>query len=447
MNSQNNNSHVSLAGAIARGFHFKIDEPVTAPPPAADPFKVLREEFSAKHGEATAVIELAATEKRELKPEEKTGNEQRFARLEQIKNLLDEQTKFAAMAIQGDPGAKGAVQTQKDPAGRAAFDASEGKELPAETDPFELDAAGRTRYAKEINEYGRSGELGPMSRKFATITTTSNSGILLPKTLTAPLVPVNANVFREAHTIHGVRPIQTTGTADLTIPVLDATAGGVVAENASIETENTPGLSESIRLTPKTYQSGSVWFSNQQLAANDFDLLQNVVPSLTYSKELGFESAIVAALIADAAITQNVVTATTTGFTYANLVDLNNALPKRYGFQKVMVLGAAAHSAAEKLVGSDGHPVLNKDPQNDSLMRFNGTPVLRSDYFEAFGVSKIIGTVFSLLGLRIRDVTQQNLARYVNVPDRPNQTGLNLFAYHAYGWAPSAVAKFKSAAA
>lgn len=423
----------------------KEDQPVT--PPTADPFKALREEFSAKHGEATAVIELAANEKRDLKPEEKTANEQRFARLEQIKVLLDEQTKFAGLAIQDAPNAKGTVQTPKDAPGRAAFDASEGKDQPDEPDPFELDAAGRTRYAKEVNEYGRSGELGPMARKFATITTSTNTGILLPKQLTAPILPVSPNAFREAHTIHGVRPIQTSTTADLTIPVLDATAGGVVAENASTETENEPGLTESIRLTPKTYQSGSVWFSNQQLAANDFDILQNVVPSLTYSKELGLESAIAAALIADAAITQNVVTATTTGYTYANLVDLNNALPKRYGFQKVIILGAAAYSAAEKMVGGDGHPVLNKDPQNDSVTRFNGTPVIRSDYFEAFGVSKIIGTVFSLLGLRIRDVTQQNLARYVNVPSRPNQTGLNLFAYHAYGWAPSAVAKFKSAAA
>ena len=51
-----------------------------------------------------------------------------------------------------------------------------------------------------------------------------------------------------------------------------------------------------------------------------------------------------------------------------------------------------------------------------------------------------------LLGFRLRDVTQQNLARYTNQPGKPNQTGLDLFAYHAYGWAPSAVAKLKTPA-
>jgi hypothetical protein len=54
--------------------------------------------------------------------------------------------------------------------------------------------------------------------------------------------------------------------------------------------------------------------------------------------------------------------------------------------------------------------------------------------------------VVSMLGFRLRDVSGANLARYTQVPAKPNQTGFNLFAYHGYGYAPSAVAKLKTPA-
>lgn len=425
-----------MRAAVAFGLGPAYYIAATEPTGGATGRKEMREEFSRLHGEAKAVIDAAAAEKRDLKPEERTANEQRFARLTAIKGVMDDDAKFAALAIAGEPEPTGKVQLPGEPPG-----AADGRtEFSGDSDAAK---SNRMEIGRAFTRWALSGE---MDRKFATITTATNSGILLPKTIAPPLALGSSNAFREAHDILGVMPVETAGTADLTIPVLDASAGGVVAENASSETENAPSTTESIRLTPKTYQSGSVWFSNQQLAANDFDLLATVVPQLTYSKELGLEAAMAAALIADAAITQQVATATTTGFTYANLVDLDNALPKRYQKQKAIVLGKDAYAAATKLVGSDGHPVLIADVQNTRLLRFLGTPVLRSDYLEAFGASKIVGTAFSLLGFRIRDVTVQNLARYVNIPSRPNQTGLNLFAYHGFGWAPSAVATLKTPA-
>jgi hypothetical protein len=48
--------------------------------------------------------------------------------------------------------------------------------------------------------------------------------------------------------------------------------------------------------------------------------------------------------------------------------------------------------------------------------------------------------------VKIRDVTVQNLARYTQNAAKPDQTGFNLFGYHGYGWAPSAVAKLKTPA-
>ena len=108
---------------------------------------------------------------------------------------------------------------------------------------------------------------------------------------------------------------------------------------------------------------------------------------------------------------------------------------------KAIILSADAFNYVTGLVGSDGHLVLIQDPQNQSLTRFMGTPVLKSSYLEAFGATKVVGVVVSLLGFKIRDVSVSNLARYTNIPSRPNQSGFNLFAYHGYGWAASAVAK------
>lgn len=259
-----------------------------------------------------------------------------------------------------------------------------------------------------------------------------------------PIVPTHANVFREAHALHGVQVITTGTTADMKIPVLDASAGGAVAENASSETENAPSLAQTIALTPSTYQSGSAWFSNMVLAANDFDLVTYAQADLTYAKEQGFENAIAAAIIGDAGITQSVPTATTSGFTYANLVDLNRKLPRKYDRQKVIILSGDAYAAAEKLVGdTDGQPILNKDPQNQELLRFNGTPVLRCDAFEDFGADNVIGCIFSMIGFRLRDAGQASLARYTQNAAKPDQTGFNLFAYHAHGYAASAIATLK----
>jgi HK97 family phage major capsid protein len=353
--------------------------------------KELREEFARLHGEATAIIEAAATEKRELKDEEKTANDTRFARMNQIKQAMDEHTRFAALAFEkaAEEGAEGepSIQLSKDAPGRAEYEASKP------------DGQGMKFTKEQIRDaFNRWASTGDMDRKFATITTATASGALLPKEIGAPVVPTSSNAIRQAMAIYGVPAINTDKSSALTVPVIDASAGGQVAENASSETENAPSLAESIDLSVKTYQSGSAWFSNLQLGATDFDIVAYAQTALAYSKELGLEAALVAALIADSGITQSVTTDATTGITYANLVDLNMALPKKYDQQKAILLSKTAFAAATKLVGDDGHPVLNVDPQNQSLVRFNGTPVIRCDNFDALGASKTIGATFSLLG-------------------------------------------------
>ena len=405
--------------------------------------------------ESSTLVDKALTEKRDLTAEEQTANEQRFSRINTISKLLGERQKFAAIAFAGtDPKPKGTVQRGSgDEPGRGAYEAGRSEAEGEKAEGANILDTEKRAFSAEVTRFAGWGDIGRIAdrvntRGFATITTATGSGILLPKQVLSPIVPLSVNPYRAAHSVYGVKPIETGNTAAMSMPVLDATAGSIVAENASSGTEN-GGVTESASLTPKTFTSGQCWFSNQMLRANDFDLLQSIVPGLTLNKELALESAISSAIIADSGITQTVVLTTTasSALTYAKLVELANKLPARYGVQNAIVLSADAYNAAISLTGSDGHPILIQDPQNQGLTRFLGIPVFKSTYLEAFGaVTKCVGVIFSLFGLKLRDVTVQELTRYTNQPARPNQTGLELFAYHGYGYAPSAVAKLLTSA-
>lgn len=441
----NRKTHLALSAAIASTlggfpkFHFS-PEGIGAPAPGSDTFSALRSEFAKLQGEADAVLKAAETDSRDLTDAEKAENEKRFSRMQAIKSITDERLKFASLALSDAPPERVKAETPKTPPGADQF-ARETDTAGADLFDF-TNAQTLGQFSRSVTDWARSGS---MAAKFATITTASQSSILLPRVVSTPDVPTAMNTFREALALYGISPVKTSTTSDWNQPVVAAAAGAAVAENASIETANDPGLTGSYTLNVATYQSGSAWFSNKALLANDFDLVPFIQTDLAYAKDLGFESAIAAAMIADTGITQAVTSSTTTAFTYGNLVSLNNALGKVYQRQKVILLGAAAYSAAEGLVDSTGQPILVRDPQNQSLLRFNGTPVLRCDYLEALTANKVIGLIISLAGFRLRDVTTEQLSRYVDQPAKPGQSGFNLIGWHGYGYTAAAVAKLKTA--
>lgn len=390
-----------------------------------------REEFAAIHAEATTF----ATDngERDWTEEEQAAQDARFAKLDAITQRIARAEQLARYKLNaGDPTVT--VGGSKSDAQRAA----EGDESITPTN------FSRDKFAGAFNAWLATGDI---PAQFATITTTSQSGLFLPKQVLAPVVPTVANVFRAAHALHGVTPLVTDRSDDLNLPILTAGAGSVIAENANTETENAPGLTDSLNLKPAMYQSGTTWYSDLTLGANGFDLIEATIPSLVESKEQALETAIVNAMVADNGVTRIVESGTYTGITYEALVDLNRALPRIYDRQKVILLSDDAFSFAEKLRGTDGQPILNRDAQNQELLRFNGTPVLRTEKLANFDIdnSVVIGLIVSLVGFRLRDVRKTTLQRYVGVPNRGAQTGINLFAPHGFGYAKSAVAKLVSA--
>jgi len=410
----------------------------------------LRAEFADLQKKAGERIETVAVAKRDFSAEESAANDADMKRLEQIKTVIEKSQKLAEQAFskKTNPDAEqfdaegNPVETPGHVEGAGANPQGES-DIVVVRDRFENAPqrvkVKRVEFARAINAWAMQGKL---PKQFATITTASESGIFLPTEVDEPIIPSAPNTIREALSLYNQQAMSTPGTELINLPVADANSGGVVAENASSETENEPSLTESIVLAPKTYQSGSSWFSNQQLMAVNYDLMSAILPALAYSKELALESQVITTMYGDSGVTQNVPTATVSGFTYANMVTFNRLLPKRFNPMKVILLSKAAYTAAENLTTTTGYPILNAlNPQNTSLKYFNGTPVLWTDYLQAFGANNVVGLVFSLIGFRLRDCGQQQVQRYTQYPARPSQTGFNLYGYHAFGYADGAVGK------
>lgn len=406
---------------------FPVRQSLTAQEPKMDFITKMHAEFSTLKGEYETL--LKENETREYTAEEAKAQETRFARMEAIQKSLDERIKFAKLALE-----KGEVTFPTEPQGKNEFKANADIKVgDAKVDKVE--------FGKAMSRWAITGD---MDRRFATITTATQSGILLPEAVLPIESHSTLNAFREAHSILGRPVLATPGTGVSKVPVLQPAAGDSVAENDSSENENSLDWTGSIVLTPETFESKTAWISGLELGAPDYDITQFLEGSLEDAKEMGLENNIAADLIADSAITQGVDLAAG-AVSYDNMVTLNNCLPRRYSKLKVMVLDGSLISALEKLVGADGHPILIPDPQNQSLFKFNGTPVLRCDGFANYGGTDgdVLGIIVSLLGFKLRDAGQRRVHRFLDA-GRPDQFGFNLVGYHAYGWTAAAVGKIKN---
>ena len=399
--------------------------------------KALREEFTGLQASTDVLLTTLNTQKRDFTKDEQATYEKNIARMQEITGLLQKHKQVAelAFAMNGSN-----VQQFQLPPGEEG-DTPEERQLLARFSQVNA-AAKKVKRAEFIGALNAWACTGRMINRFATITSTTDNGIMMPIEVDEPIIPSAPNTIREALGIYGLKALSTPTTRTINLPVADASSGGKVAENAGSETENEPSLAQSIQLAVNTYQSGSSWFSNKELMAVDYDLMSALLPALAYSKELALEADVFTTIAGDSGVTQTVATATVSGFTYTNLVTLNRALPKRYNPLKVIALSKAAYTAAENLTTTTGYPILNAlNPQNSSLKYFNGTPVVWTDDLSAFGANNVVGLVISLVGFRLRDCGQQQVQRYTQYPARPAQTGFNLYGYHAFGYADSAVAK------
>jgi HK97 family phage major capsid protein len=399
--------------------------------------KTLREELAALHTSAETLVSKAADEKRDFTDAEKADSDKQFARMTEIKSVLDRSAKLAEFSFSQKADN---VELPSEPAGKAERDAIE---IRVGTTFDRKSPVDRKAYNSALNRWMNTGD---MDRRFATITGATASAILMPVDVAPPVTPMALNVFREALAAYGMEAWKTPSTRNINLPIYTAAAGGIVTATATSEVEQEPALTESIASVIKNYYSENLWFENRELAALDYDLLGATIPAMSYAKELALESDAITTVTTDSNVTgnsQGVATATVSGFTYGNFVSLNRTLPKRYQQNKVIILSKAAYSAAENLTTTTGFPILNQDAQNQSLKRFNGTPVVYSEYLSAFGANNVVGLIFSWQGARLRDAGEGDiLQRFTQTANRQGQTGACLYGYHSFGYSPKAVALF-----
>lgn len=264
--------------------------------------------------------------------------------------------------------------------------------------------------------------------------------------------PRAANVFRLALELTGTRPVKTEIPLPIALPVMtdftggplsELTIGGKIESVANTDTTSIEFSEDDIILKSKTYRSGQAWLSITRLGGTNFDLATYLEQELQYAKELGLEADIATKIAADATITQGTTTASAATFTRAELVTLTRALPDVFDRLKVVVLSREAFETAEGWLDSAGNPVLPRDRDYPEILRVNGIPVMKCHAIEDFGADNVIGEVLSLAGFRLRDSSPRRVTRYANIPTRPDQIGFEIFADHAFGYTPSAIAKLK----
>jgi HK97 family phage major capsid protein len=396
--------------------------------------KKLREDAQALYAAAQAHEEkYAADGAGDPTPEEAQSQVDRLGQLEKLTQRIENQNRLAKYAFEGSPEAKGV---------KLELPRKSPDELAIEVEQ-QVKTMDRQAFGKALTEWACS---GVMPAEYAAITTATASGAFYPKQVGPAVNAVTGSALQEGMAAVGAVPVVTDSTADMNIPVVAMATGSDVTEGGTAGTDNTPTPTP-INLKPVPTQSGWVWLSSMELQSLDYDLESALLPSLEDAVEARLEKRAFDAIAADAGITQIVATATTSGITYDNLVTLNRKLPRRFDRQKVIYLSDDAYALAEKLVGDDGHPILNRDPQNQQLLRFNGTPVIRTSNLQAFGTSKIVGVLVSFVGAKVRDAGgNPKLNRQTNDKDYVDQVGLNLIKYAAFGYVPAAVATLKTPA-
>jgi HK97 family phage major capsid protein len=394
----------------------------------------LREEFNKAQTEAQAIISAASKANLDLTAEEQQSNDRRFTRMEQIKKQFDQAAKFAKLSLDN-----GTAITPKKPEGQEEFDASEGRKAFAGADgKFDLEA-----YRTAMCQYVRTGQ-GP--RQLFTTTTTTQSGAFLPKQVLQPIaVRRLQNVFRAVLAAAGMQPIETDSLAAFSLPVEDDTAnvGQTVSESATSGTALDPAETGAISISPTLWDSKARWFSNTMLRAQAFDVLGYALPMLLKRIDKIQESAWSASIIAGANAGKTL--ASPTAITYAELLDWEHSLAAAYRTDAAFIVSDSLYRGLRGLTDDVHKPILDQDPTNVFAGKIHGRPVIVADYFQTLAANHTCGAFLSADAIKIIDVMDARLLVYVNYPEKPDQTGLQVFQNGDFGYVGNGVSLLKSA--
>lgn len=382
----------------------------------------LREEFAKLHNECNTVIESAAKAGKPLSAEDKASQDKRYARMDEIKSIVDENNRLAKYAFNADNVVKMTV-----PLGKSEFEAEAKGEIKFE--------AGK--YKDAVNVFARTGDMSALQR-FA-ITTGTQSGAFLPKEVFQPtLVRRNNNAIRALMDAYNVPSIKRSVAESLSLPISDDTSnvGQQQSEGATSGTTADPSFSSSVVLNPTLYSSKQMWFSNTQVSAVDFDIFSYALPVMQKRVDKSQESAWTTTLLTG---TTGKTTASGTAITYAELLAWEHSLPVAYRSDAGFIVSDSLYQLIRGLVDSNNRPIMDLDPTNVFQARIHGKPVFVSDYMQTVATGHKSGAFCSAEALKVLDVLNARIARYQLVPSNPDQTGFELFVNGDMNFDPNGV--------
>lgn len=388
--------------------------------------KNLREEFSKLHADTTAVITAAAKDGRAITAEETESNKQRYARMDQIQAIVEENNRLAKYAFSADE-----VEHPAAPSGKEEFEAARNAE---QGGAMKFDAV---KYKEAVTHFARSGDLSKC-QKFA-LTTGTQTGAMLPKQVLQPVaVRRNYNAIRNVIAQYGLQPISIDRPVQISLPVSDdsGNVGAQQAEGATSGTTADPSYANSIVLNPTLYSSKQLWVSNTQLEAVDFDFFAYALPVLQKRIDKEQESVFTTTLLT---ATTGKVTASGAAVTYAELLAWESSLPVAYRTDAAFILSDSLYQLVRGLVDNNNRPIFDLDPTNVFQGRLHGKPIAVSDYMQTVASGHKSGAFVSAEALKVMDVNNARVTRYINVPSNPDQTGFEMFQNGDFGFDPNGV--------
>ena len=418
------------------------------------------EEFGSLHKACNDLLSLIATEKqadgsigRDFKGEEKTQQEARFKRMDQIKALSEQEVKLAGYQFaqkQNETELAVAAGFPGSAAAAAAISGAGGASGKSFKSHDEFMSALREGDAKAvkigkdvINHFLRTGRI-PEEYKF-TLISTSDSSIMLPQEVAAPyIVRRNVNSFRKALSFYGYPSLKTTTSDQIKLPVWDDTSniGQVLSENSTSNDTADSTLTGSVTLNNTLFESKCKWFSNTLINAEGFDILSYVLPILQIMLDKAQESTFTTTATTNLTTNLYTVTASQVGVTYKDLLNWEHSIIEAYRRDAVFILADTLYKAFRGMVDSNNRPIIDLNPAGQLaqgsgqlfIEQIHGKPIAVNDYLTALtnsvaaaGTEKC-GIFISADGIKLRDVVPQRATRYVNIPTFPDQTGYNLFA-------------------
>lgn len=428
-----------------------------------DERKKLREEFAKLRTESMDAIDGAIKLGRDLSEDEQKKNDERHARCTTIRKLLEEENRFADLALSANADVLDHAQrgiTMSGPgaggAGRQQLDAAAAQELfgQQQAEAVEFIRTGRGQLAhthvmdsdKIVLPQHRYIVQGSDVREEFVLITTSGSSVMLPSIPAQPVVIRRlANPIMAAILSRGFQPLYTAGTENVPLPLFDDTGNDASnpAQDDATDLTQDPSVS-GLTLGAALYDSKAMWLSNTLINAASYDLLGYVEPMLQKRIDRQQHAVWIKKITDNATVGKTCASAA--GVTYAELLAWKFSVPIPYWSDLTYMLSAGFLQVMEGLTDNYGRPLWVQSLQDGEPDRFFGAPVFPSDKLVDPAAGIVTGIAASAECLRARLCTNRRLARYVNVPTHKDQVGLEMFVNGDFDFIRSGVRTLKMGA-